>query len=737
MSEMLPAKNSPTSGEIVVPAATVPALPQGTGAAGASVARIMGALIALRRCWLRALVAGVLAAGLVGAVIWFVVPLPGWSAEVQLRLQAKPLLESNKGALIDVAGYQKEQRFIVTSRLVLHSALLDPKTKSLGIVHQHGDPIQWLEKKLKAEFVATEILRISLEGDQPDEMVVLVKAIADAYRREFVEKDREDRRQRLAELQKAYTTYDGKLHDQRAALKLLVESAGTGDAKNFANKQENALKQLGELQKYATQYQAELQRLKVELETEQRRQRTLPGAALYESVIRERIDHDPLVQKSTQLIAELEMEVERARQNTTERGFAIRGAKLQEDLDAANKVLERRRQKLRAVLEAEVQGEAAGQARERLMSLRDKLAGIEKLKAQVDADIKLFDKQSHTINHQQAGVEELKTAISDLDDICKKIAQRQQVLEVENMAPSPVQDVQEAYATPSGFSKRVLLTVAAAVALFALAVAGVTWLELRAQRVNSPEEVVQQLGVRLVGIMPYLSSRANFLTRWGGTAERYPHGSVLAESVSTARTMLLHAAEQEKLRVIMVTSAVSGEGKTSLSAQLAASLARIGKKTLLLDFDLRNGNLHRTFNTPPAPGLSEVLRGELDVFDAVQAVHFKGLSLVPAGQINDETLHALAQDGRLRQLFDLLRPYYDFILVDSSPVLPVADALLVAKHVDGVVFSVLREVSQLPKMYTACQRLAMLNVRVLGAVVNGVSAEAYGYGYQSPACLPS
>src|SRR5262249_44329787 len=109
------------------------------------------------------------------------------------------------------------------------------------------------------------------------------------------------------------------------------------------------------------------------------------------------------------------------------------------------------------------------------------------------------------------------------------------------------------------------------------------------------------------------------------------------------------------------------------------------------------------------------------------------LSLLPAGIWDSQVSQVLAQ-SHSRAIFDQLRKEYDFILVDSSPVLPVADALIIGQIVDAVIFSVLCEVSRLPSVYTATQRMAALGIRTLGAVVNGVQGELYAssYPYAAP-----
>jgi Mrp family chromosome partitioning ATPase len=101
---------------------------------------------------------------------------------------------------------------------------------------------------------------------------------------------------------------------------------------------------------------------------------------------------------------------------------------------------------------------------------------------------------------------------------------------------------------------------------------------------------------------------------------------------------------------------------------------------------------------------------------------------MPAGQCSLPTLQALAQDDP-QPIFDQLRQRYDFIIVDSSPVLPVADSLLLGQYADALLFSILNNVSRLPKVYAAYQRLAMLGIRMLGAVMSGASNDVYGSDY--------
>src|SRR5207253_4533778 len=236
----------------------------------------------------------------------------------------------------------------------------------------------------------------------------------------------------------------------------------------------------------------------------------------------------------------------------------------------------------------------------------------------------------------------------------------------------------------------------------------------------------------LIGTLPALPANVRVAStgQFNGNALRVQ--SALSEAVDALRAQLLWAADRDGLRVVMITSANSGEGKTSLATQLAASLARAWRKTLLIDGDLRHPGIHRQFDMQLDPGFSEVLRGEAECDDVVRPTPVSRLWLISAGQCDAHATQALAQK-EVRLLLERLKEQYDFIIVDSSPVLPVADALSLGQHVDAVVLSILRDVSRLPAVQTSYQRLASLGIRMLGTIVLGAAEETGGRGYPYPA----
>src|SRR5262249_8505676 len=144
--------------------------------------------------------------------------------------------------------------------------------------------------------------------------------------------------------------------------------------------------------------------------------------------------------------------------------------------------------------------------------------------------------------------------------------------------------------------------------------------------------------------------------------------------------------------------------------------------------DLRSPSIHRLFDLPVAPGLSELLRGEVGLAEVIGATAVEGLSVLTGGRCDRQAVRVLAQ-GRLDAHLAQIKQQFDFVIVDSSPILPVADTVLLAQSVDAVLFSIFRDVSRKTKVFAALQRLAALGVPVLGAVVTGSHGGLYGNDY--------
>jgi capsular exopolysaccharide synthesis family protein len=251
---------------------------------------------------------------------------------------------------------------------------------------------------------------------------------------------------------------------------------------------------------------------------------------------------------------------------------------------------------------------------------------------------------------------------------------------------------------------------------FALACFCIGYLEFRHRRLNGPEEVDEGLGIRVVGTLPALNARK-------ALDPNHPVVAQLTESIDGVRTILMHDSTSKRRQVVLVTSGATMEGRTTVASQLAASLARAGRRTLLIDGDLRRPALHALFDVPLEDGLCEVLRAEVDVDDVIRPTHAEGLWLLTAGYCDIDAIHALATE-QMQPVFDKLRNEYDFVIIDGAPVLGMSDALIFGQYSDGAILSVRRDHSQMPKINQAAELLRGVGIRIIGAVVNGVPTKA-------------
>ncbi len=184
----------------------------------------------------------------------------------------------------------------------------------------------------------------------------------------------------------------------------------------------------------------------------------------------------------------------------------------------------------------------------------------------------------------------------------------------------------------------------------------------------------------------------------------------------------------------MVTSPESKEGKTTLSAHLAASIVRSGKRVIAVDLDLRNPSLHRLFDVDGAPGVVELLAGEVELDQAIHVVpRYRDLHVLPTGR-SIRGVGSLLARGTVGRLVRRLRRNYDFVILDVPPVLVVPDALDIGQYADAAILTALQGGTKAPALQEARKRLDMVNIQLLGVVMLGVrqrgfSYYSYGYGY--------
>jgi capsular exopolysaccharide synthesis family protein len=209
-----------------------------------------------------------------------------------------------------------------------------------------------------------------------------------------------------------------------------------------------------------------------------------------------------------------------------------------------------------------------------------------------------------------------------------------------------------------------------------------------------------------------------------------PHG-VHAESIRRLRTNLLFVDITTRKHSFVVTSAMPGEGKTTTVVNLAMALADTGARVLLVDGDLRNPSVARSMGLEGTVGLTTILIGSAVPDDVVQQWRDTSLYVLPAGQIPPNPSEILGSEP-MATLFDHLTKEFDYVLVDSPPVLPVIDAVVINKLVGGLLFVVAADRTRKRDLSSAIKALATVDATPAGFALNMVSTGAsdpYRYGY--------
>lgn len=204
-----------------------------------------------------------------------------------------------------------------------------------------------------------------------------------------------------------------------------------------------------------------------------------------------------------------------------------------------------------------------------------------------------------------------------------------------------------------------------------------------------------------------------------------------AEAMRNLRASVLLLGKQEDNKVLLFTSAIPGEGKTTISAELATAFALNRERTLLIDMDLRRPKLTEYFSDlKKAPGIVEVLAGQVEIEDVIHDTKFSNLKVVASGN-KAPNPSELLHEGAFVDILKELHPKFDRIILDSAPVLPVADSRLLAKHAQAVILVVRSRKTPIGAMMRACNLLKVADARMGGVVVNGIKLTAgvnyYGY----------
>ena len=229
----------------------------------------------------------------------------------------------------------------------------------------------------------------------------------------------------------------------------------------------------------------------------------------------------------------------------------------------------------------------------------------------------------------------------------------------------------------------------------------------------------------MLGELPLEKSRSELVT-----IDRDPHGGY-AEAIRRLRTNLMFVDVTTGRHSFIVTSAMPGEGKTTTTVNLAMAMATTGGRVLLIDGDLRNPSVAKTLGIEGAAGLTTVLLGQAEAGDVIQRWRDSEMYVLTAGAIPPNPSELLGSEP-MRELFDKLAHEFDFILIDSPPVVPVVDAVLLDRLTGGTLMVVAASRTKKRDLASAVKQLDTVGAKLIGFALNFVpvnESDARRYGY--------
>jgi polysaccharide biosynthesis transport protein len=368
----------------------------------------------------------------------------------------------------------------------------------------------------------------------------------------------------------------------------------------------------------------------------------------------------------------------------------------------------------------------------------------------LDQEIETLKNDAMDQNSAAVGYTNLKIEVETrrdlLDDLMRQQSEAGVTASLQTQRESNVRVVDRALVPGAPFrpSLRRNLTLGLAMGLL-LGIGGVLAVDFLDRTLKTPEQIERYLGVPLLGVIPDVSVAGAYgyrsapayttpvkagISRREAAAEAVdiellPHQRprmATSEAYRAVRTALLMSSA-DRLRLITVTSATASEGKTATSCNLAVVLSQLGKRVLLIDGDLRKPRLHKIFKLSNRQGgLVSYLTGHARFDEILQTFEgLNGLTIIPSGPIPPNPSELLSSERMTTFLQEEVLAHFDYVVIDTPPVLAVTDAILVGAQTDGVVLC-LRS-GQVPRedARTCYRRMRQAGVRVLGAVLNGYS----------------
>lgn len=202
----------------------------------------------------------------------------------------------------------------------------------------------------------------------------------------------------------------------------------------------------------------------------------------------------------------------------------------------------------------------------------------------------------------------------------------------------------------------------------------------------------------------------------------------IQESIKTLRTNIEFAGMDKKVKSVLLTSCIPGEGKSTIAVNLGLSMADVGKSTLIIENDFRKPNIGKLLGVRPIQGLVDVLNGTSALDEVITETDYPNLSFLGVGGVIGNPVEVLASQ-KYETIIQNLKMMFDFVIFDAPPIGSIIDGALISPHVDGVLIVIRAGLVDPPQVKNVVAQLDKSGARILGVVLNDVDKTRMSYGY--------
>lgn len=704
----------------------------------------------VRQWWYFSIPLGLMLATAAVVIVWMVIK-PTYEAAAWLRIDSgnSPMVVA--GLRQDNQGggdrFVRTQVELIRSPAVLGRVVEREEIASMPEIREMEDRAKDLRAELKiASENESDLFSVRFESPDGYNAAAIVNAVVE----EFVRLQDDDTAARFGRivdlLEKEITRRDGEVNRLRAEVQTLANDADP--ITEPATPEFNDSRAM--IQKWLDDVSSSVVEREVLQATLTATQETLNGmeqVAIPDDVVAIEVEKAPEVQEIKRLMAAVEVQIRQmqavTRSGQTNPALQRLQAQLQQFEESLEQAKRTATERILPTLQARASRERRDQVVAQVAKLHAEIRMHETLESLLGEKIetakqKLVDSLATNSPQQERAQKAMELAskqaeLQMAEQVRQMIKERADLFTTEQKAPSGVTVISPAQ--PPMRPKRPFQQMAAAgLGAFVIPALLALFWEYRVQRVVMAQQLSHAAALPILSEVPNLPLKPRLTTTWSGRAFSRQLG-LFEDSIHYLCRSLMLSREADGIRTVAVTSAISGEGKTSVALQLARSLALCSHEpVLLVDGDLRKAGLHDLLSLPAGPGLADLLAKESadrrDLETTIISQRFAPIHVLAAGNVKRHP-HFILQQDKLEAVFKSLGQMYRYIVVDTPPVLGVGEALSVCKAADGTLVCAMRDVSRQSQVEAACQKLFSANARPIGFVLNGVPSEKYASRYGS------